>query len=190
MSFPGTPTNDAALQRSRTDRPVSSARAFASTPPGPFAHDPWTVARHRRGDVAVAGAAKPMQTDREWLWLVGLLGILIGSVLLGLAVDTGPVRNEPVAFYVTDDEPISGVTVRVDRVTDDGVRSVRRMQVDEGVEVQVFTTRNSGAYTVELASDGVACERTVTVRERDGTLGANVRRPADGGECPVGFYVE
>lgn len=138
----------------------------------------------------MSGAAKPMQTDREWLWLAGFLVILVVAVVAGVALDAGLVRDEPVEFHVADDEPVSGVTVRVGRITDDGIRSVHRTQVDEGVDVQVFATRNSGAYAVELASDEVTCRRTVTVRERDGTLDATVRRPADGGECPVSFYVQ
>jgi hypothetical protein len=131
-----------------------------------------------------------MQPDREWLWLAGLFGIVIGAVALGLAVAGGPVLGEPVSFHVADDESITDLEVSVDRLTDDGTRSVQRTHVDGGTDVVVFETTRVGSYAVELTRGEAACSRTVTIRNRDGELTSAVRRPADGGACPVSFFVQ
>jgi hypothetical protein len=128
-----------------------------------------------------------MQPDREWLWLAGLFAIVIGAIGLGLAVAGGPVLGDPVAFHVAAAEPITGLEVGVDRLTDDGSRSVQRTRVDGGTDVVVFETTRVGSYAVELTRGDTTCRRTVTIRNRDGELTPAVRRPADGGECPVSF---
>jgi hypothetical protein len=131
-----------------------------------------------------------MQTDREWLWLAGLFAVVISAITLGLAVAGGPVLDESVAFRVAADEPITGLEVSVDRLTDDGARSVQRTHVDGGTDVVVFETTSVGSYAVELRRDEAACRRTVTIRNRDGELTPAIRRPADGGACPVSFSVQ
>ncbi|WP_152042608.1 hypothetical protein [Salinigranum salinum] len=131
-----------------------------------------------------------MQPDREWLWLAGLFGIVIGAVGLGLAVAGGPVLDDLVEFHVVDDESITGLEVSVDRLSDDGTRSVQRTRVDGGTDVVVFETTRVGSYAVELTRGEATCSRTVTIRNRDGELEPAVRRPADGGACPVSFSVQ
>jgi hypothetical protein len=134
-----------------------------------------------------------METTRERLWLLGLLAFLVVPGSLAVALGAfGPVLPDPVAFHVADDDSLSGVEVRVDRVWvgDDAPRTVQRRTLDGGDDVVVFETRTAGAYMVLLSVKSQTCTRTVTVRRRDGALESNVRRPADGGECPVSFFVE
>ncbi len=134
-----------------------------------------------------------METTRERLWLVGLLAFLVvpGSLAFVLGA-FGPVFPDPVEFHVADDEPLSGVEVRVDRVSvgEDAPRTVQRRTLDGGADVVVFETRTAGAYLVRISAGSQSCTRTVTVSRRDGVLESTVRRPADGGECPVSFFVQ
>jgi hypothetical protein len=133
-----------------------------------------------------------MGTTRERLWLLGLLTFVAVPGILAVALGAfGPVFPDPVEFHVADDEPLSGVEVRVDRVSidDDESRTVQRRVLDGGVDVVVFETRTTGAYVVRLSEESRTCTRTVTIRRRDGVLDPTVRRPADGGDCPVSFYV-
>jgi hypothetical protein len=142
----------------------------------------------------MAGAAKPMGTDREWLWLAGLAGLVLVPVAVGLAVGvTGPVLGDPVEFHVTDSEGTVTLDVTVLRVDGDDRERVRGVVVENVTDEVVFRTTAVGSYEVSL-STAVGrepdCTRTVTIRRADGALDATVRSPADGGTCPVGFHVE
>lgn len=141
----------------------------------------------------MAGAAKPMGTTRERLWLLGLLGFLVVPGALAVALGVfGPVLPDPVEFHVADDDSLSGTEVRVDRVSvgEDAPRTVQRRTLDGGRDVVVFETRTAGAYAVLISAGSQTCTRTVTVRRRGERLEPNVRRPVDGGECPVSFFVQ
>lgn len=143
----------------------------------------------------MAGAAKPMRTDREWVWLAGLLVLVGAPVLVFFAVGTLPGTVEPVAFHVADDEPFTGVDVRIDRLDPDNPgangSTVERRYLEEGVDIVVFRTRTVGAYEVQLVEGHDACTRVVRIRRDADALEPTVRRPADsGGDCPVSFYVE
>jgi hypothetical protein len=142
----------------------------------------------------MAGAAKPMETDREWLWIAGLLGFLLVPAAVGLAVGvTGPVLGDPVEFHVADGDGIGTVDVTVSRVSGDDSERVRAVVVENATDETVYRTTAVGAYAVDISTDagrGADCTRVVTVRRGDGSTEATVRSPADGGECPVSFFVE
>jgi hypothetical protein len=118
-------------------------------------------------------------------------GVVVVPGTLAVALGaSGPVLPDPIEFRVADD-PLSGVEVRVDRVSvDDDPRTVERRVLDDGTDVVVFETRSTGAYAVRISAGSATCVRTVTVRRLDGTLEPTVRRPADGGACPVAFSVQ
>jgi hypothetical protein len=140
--------------------------------------------------VAVAGAARPIPTDRERLWLAGLVAILVGAGAFGLLVGFPGPSAGVVSFHVADGEGLSDVTVRIERTDGPEPETVRLDTVDGGVDAVVYTTESAGRYRVRLSEAGVACTRTVRVRADDG-LAATVSRPPDGGgDCPVSFSVE
>jgi hypothetical protein len=126
------------------------------------------------------------------LWLLGLSAFVVVPTVLAVALGVfGPVVPEPVEFRVAADDSLSGAEVRVDRVSvgDGEPRTVQRRTFDRGGDVVVFETRTTGAYAVRISTTSRTCTRTVTVRRGDGSLESTVRRPADGGECPVSFSV-
>ena len=141
----------------------------------------------------MAGAAKPMQTDREWLWLAGLAGLLLVTVAVGGAVGvTGPVFGDPVEFHVAHSEGSDSVEVSVDRVSGGEPERVRSVVLADVTDEVVFRTTAVGSYEVSIRTEPARepdCTRVVSVRRTDGTLDATVRAPADGGECPVALYV-
>jgi hypothetical protein len=136
-----------------------------------------------------------MRTDREWVWLAGLIVFVGAPVLFFFAMGSLPGTVEPVEFHVADDEPLTGVDVRIDRLDPDDPgasgSTVERRSIEKGVHVVVYRTRTVGAYEVQLVEDGDACTRVVRIRRGEDALEPTVRRPADGGgDCPVSFFVE
>jgi hypothetical protein len=138
----------------------------------------------------MAGAAKPMGTSREGLWLLGLAAFLLVPAVAwyGFGVGGGP--DDPVAFQVADDESLAGVEVTVNRTDGEDPVTVQRVRIREDrTDARVYETTTRGSYAVTVTADGSSCRRTVRVRSRDGTPRGTVRRPADGDDCPVSFSV-
>jgi hypothetical protein len=134
----------------------------------------------------VTAYALPIDTDREWLWLLGLLLIVGSTVAVGLVVTESPGRA---AFAVETDGDERAVTVTIERVAGDRSRVAHEGTVTADADgTVVWRTRSASDYRVTVAdrATGESCVRGVSVHGRDGEIrvdGPNA--PATADPCPV-----
>jgi hypothetical protein len=124
--------------------------------------------------------------ENEWLWLFGLVGVLLGAGVLGVLLD-GVVR--PTAEIEVRERPDADgdygtANVTVSRATDGSdFETVHRGTVSASSRVLYHTTR-PGTYRVRAELPDRTCERRVSVRRVDDGIEARLRpNSADPWHC-------
>lgn len=123
--------------------------------------------------------APPMEIDREDLWLLGLIGILLLGA--GVSFAWSSVQTDVAEFYVgrtVDGEPVD---VTIERWSGTGFTPVHQ-QAGSTWNEPMYRTTEPGRYRVVLATNSTSCELRTNIYETENGLAQHTlgEKP----ECP------
>lgn len=120
-----------------------------------------------------------MEIDREDLWLLGLVGILLLGA--GASFAWSSVQTDVAAFHVGRTVDGERVHVTIERWSGTGFEPIHQ-QVASTANEPIYRTTEPGRYRVVLATNGTSCELRTNVYEIDGGLAQHTL--GDGPACP------
>ena len=126
--------------------------------------------------------APPMDIDREDLWLLGLIGILVIGGVLAFAWTS--IQTDVAEFTVSERAEGTPVDVTVEQWNGTGFETIRQQTIS-GENERVYRTTGSGRYRVTLASNTHTCNFRVIVRSTNGELTQQIL--GERSECPGRF---
>jgi hypothetical protein len=127
-----------------------------------------------------------MGTDRERVWLVGLLLIVAATVAVGLHF--GDFNSERAGVVLATDDgsgslPQSNVTIQ--RVAGDDARTAYEGRVrTDAARTVVWRTGATGDYRITADVAGTTCTRDATIRATGDGLDVGAPAPPDD-DCPI-----